>query len=109
MQFKEIIDDIKGVGFNLVRAEDPYYFEAVILKDKLSLLAERLERLFGKPVFPSNKKPAVYVDIEKAVEDFGGVRLGQTLYFLEEKSCCYFAMFWPWSDDRSITVKIGRK
>jgi hypothetical protein len=107
MQFEEIMNEIKGIEFDAVRVEDQYYFEAVILKDNLPELTGRLEKLFGKKLFPSDKK--LTPDAEKTVAAFGGVRGDQTLYFLKEKDYSYFAMFWPWSDDCNITVKLGRK
>ena len=107
MQFEEIMNEIKGIEFDAVRARDQYYFEAVILKDNLPALTERLKKLLGEQVFPSGKKLAP--DVEKVVEDFGGITPGQTLYFLKENDCSYFAMLWPWSDESHVTLKLGRK
>ncbi len=107
MKFEEIMDGIKGIEFDAVRVKNQYYFEAIILRDKLPVLTERLEKLFGKRLFPSdNRLPP---DAEKVAGAFGGVMGEQTLYFLKENDYSYFAMLWPWSDDCHTTVKLGRK
>jgi len=107
MRFKEIMDEVKGVEFNVVRVEGPYYFEAVILRDGLPALAGKLKKFFGDQAYSSDKR--FTPDEESAVEGFGGIREGQTLYFLKEKGHFYFAMLWPWSDEYHITVKLGWK
>ena len=107
MQFEEIMNEIKDIAFDAVRAKGQYYFEAVILKDNLPALTEKLEKLFGKQLFPSDKKLAP--DAEKTVEAFGGITAEQTLYFLKENDYSYFAMLWPWSDESHTTIKLGRK
>jgi len=43
------------------------------------------------------------------IEEFGGIRPGQTLYFWNEGKDAVFAMLWPWQDGYHTTVKIGRK
>lgn len=107
MKFEEIMDEVKSIEFDTVRVKDRYYFEAVILRDKLPMLTERLEKLLGKQLCPPRRKLAP--DVEKVVGAFGGVMGDQTLYFLKGKDYSYFAMLWPWSDDCHITVKLGRK
>ncbi|OGX28526.1 MAG: hypothetical protein A2879_03635 [Omnitrophica WOR_2 bacterium RIFCSPHIGHO2_01_FULL_49_10] len=107
MKFEEIMDRIKGIEFDAIRVKSQYYFEAIILRDKLPVLAERLEKLFGKQLCPPEKK--LPPDAEKVAGAFGGVMGDQTLYFLKENEYSYFAMLWPWSDDCHITVKLGRK
>ena len=56
MKFEEIMDRIKGIEFDAIRVKSQYYFEAIILRDKLPVLAERLEKLFGKQLCPPEKK-----------------------------------------------------
>ena len=107
MKFEEIMDGIKGIEFDPVRVKDQYYFEAIILRDKLPALTEKLEKLFGKQLVTSDNKLAP--DAEKVAMAFGGVMGDQTFYFLKENEYSYFAMLWPWSDDCHITVKVGRK
>ncbi|MFA5149002.1 MAG: hypothetical protein WC491_07770 [Candidatus Omnitrophota bacterium] len=107
MTFKDLMEEIKGIEFDTVRVDSYYYFEAVVLRDKLPSLKERLDKVFGEQVYPSKKKLAA--DIQQAIEDFGGIRDDQVLYFIKEKDYSYFAMLWPWTDEYHITVKVGRK
>lgn len=105
MEFKQIIQEIKAVKFNVIRVESDDYLEAVILRDQLSLLIEKLEKTFGKPVLSSSA--GLPKEIEDIIGDFGGTREDQTLYFMKDKKYSYFAMLWPWSDEYHITIKVG--
>jgi len=106
MKFEELMDEVKAMEFDTVRVDGNHYFEAVILRDKVPALNEKLEGFFGKQLCPPERK--LDPDPEKVSSDHGGVMGGQTLYFLKEKDYFYFAMLWPWSDEYHITVKIGR-
>ena len=107
MEFRDLMDEIKGVEFDIVRVESYYYFEAVILREKLPKLVEKLRKIFGEPLVPSAKElPA---NVKEAVGDFGGIRDDQTLYFRKDEGYSFFAMLWPWSDEYHITVKMGRR
>lgn len=107
MQFEEIMNEIKDIAFDTVRIKKEYYFEAVILKENLPALTEKLKKLFGEQLYSSGKK--LPPDAEKAVADFGGIMPGQSLYFLKEGDSSYFAMLWPWADELHITLKLGWK
>jgi hypothetical protein len=56
MTFKDLMEDIKGIEFDTIRVDSYYYFEAVILRDKLPALAEKLDKVFGEKICPSKKK-----------------------------------------------------
>ncbi|MDD5270486.1 MAG: hypothetical protein PHE80_04770 [Candidatus Omnitrophica bacterium] len=107
MTFKELMEEVRAVDFDTVRVDSYYYFEAVVLRDKVPLLKEKLGKVFGEPVCPAKKK--LGADIQQAIEDFGGIRDDQVLYFLKDKEFSYFAMLWPWTDEYHTTVKVGRK
>jgi hypothetical protein len=107
MTFKDLMEELKGIDFDAIRVDSYNYFEAVILRDRIPLLKEKLDKVFGEPVCPSEKK--VSADIQQEIEDFGGIRDDQTLYFIKEKEYSFFAMLWPCTDEYHITVKIGRK
>jgi hypothetical protein len=47
--------------------------------------------------------------VQQAIEDFGGIRDDQVLYFKKDNEYSFFAMLWPWTDEYHITVKIGRR
>lgn len=103
MQFEELKKEIRDFGIKTVRTDENNYFEAVVTKDRLGELSQKLESEFGRPVWPSPDKLS-----DKAfeiVENFGGIREGQTLYFFQEKGFYIFAMLWPWSDGVNITLK----
>lgn len=106
MKFEELMNEIQGMEFDTVRVKGQYYFEAVILRDKLPALEEKLVGFFGKQLRPPEVKLAP--DAEKVSGEHGGVMGSQSLYFSREKGYYYFAMLWPWSDEYHITVKIGR-
>lgn len=106
MEFIEIKADMKNLDFDMTRNDSDDYFEAVIKKSNLAKLVEVLEKKFGLPAWPSRNK--LSKDIEMIVKKFGGLRNGQTLYFLMKEGRSLFAMLWPWQDNERVTVKIGR-
>ncbi|PIP20864.1 MAG: hypothetical protein COX40_02455 [Candidatus Omnitrophica bacterium CG23_combo_of_CG06-09_8_20_14_all_40_11] len=107
MQFNEIRKELEGLVFDMLRIDSDNYFEAVIEKNELAKLTARLERLFGSTVWPSDKR--LSLQVQEMIEEFGGIRPGQTLYFWNEGKDAVFAMLWPWQDGYHTTVKIGRK
>jgi hypothetical protein len=107
MQFKQLKKEIKAVTFESIRAESEEYFEAVVIKDHAQELAQKLESLFGPAVWPSKEK--LSSKIQEAIDQFGGIMKGQTLYFLSDQECALFAMLWPWQDGQHITLKTGQK
>lgn len=107
MDFKQLIEEIKEIEFETVRVDDRYYFEAVISRDKVPSLTEKLTKAFGEPICPPEKE--VPAEIQKQIEDLGGIRDDQVLYFLKEGGHVFFAMLWPWSNEYHITVEIGRR
>lgn len=107
MDFIQLKTQIKNVVFETVRADYEDYFEAVITKEKLDELNLSLERGLGAPAWPSKNRLASQV--QKAVEEFGGVRAGQTLYWGDQEKFSLFAMLWPWQDAVHITLKMVMK
>jgi len=107
MDFIQLKTQIKNVAFESVRADYEDYFEAVITKEKLDELNLSLERELGVPAWPSKNKLASQV--QKAIEEFGGIRAGQTLYWGNQEKISLFAMLWPWQDAEHITLKMVMK
>jgi hypothetical protein len=107
MQFDEIRKELEGVVFDNLRIDDHNYFEAVIVKNELAKLTASLQRLFGSPVQPSDKR--LSLQIQEMIKEFGGIRPDQSLYFWNEGKDAIFAMLWPWQDGLRITVKIIQK
>jgi hypothetical protein len=107
MVFNKIKDGVRALGFEVLRADNDGYFEAVFIKDGLAKLNERLKQFLGEPVFPSEDK--LTLQIEEAIKGFGGIQQGQTLFFQIEGANFTFAMLWPWSDGLHTTIKLIHK
>ena len=107
MQFEKFKEQVKTVDFESVRVDAEDYFEAVINGSRMKALTSCLEKLLGKPALPSdNPLPDPAKDI---ITEFGGIRQGQTFYFLQEDENSIFVMLWPWSDGEHTTLKSGQK
>lgn len=107
-QFESIKKEIKACNFDELRTDCDNYFEAVIVRDELSRLTGTLNNFFGLPVFPSKNRLSNLAS--RAVNSFGGIQPGQTLYSAQaEKSGQIYAMLWPWQDGMHTTVKIFQK
>lgn len=107
MEFNQIREEVKKFGFELLRSDTKDYFEAVIIKEELVRLQERLKKFFGEPAWPA--KDELSSEIQKKINSFGGIMSGQTLYCKNEGRDSIFAMLWPWQDGERTTVKIIRK
>lgn len=106
MEFHKIKTEVKKILLETTRIDNENYFEAVIGHARLERMVRVLESIFGAPAWPSGKK--LSKDTEKLIKIAGGLRKGQTLYFLNEEGCSAFAMLWPWQDGERITVKISK-
>jgi len=104
MEFHRIKDEVKALGFEVLRADNSDYFEAVFSKEGIMKLNESLKNTLGEPVWPSSDK--LTLQIQEAINGFGGIHQGQTLYFRNEGAHVIFAMLWPWGDGEHTTIKI---
>lgn len=107
MVFDELKQKLVTFQYSEKRADSGQYFEGVIESAQRQNLCDCLEEFLGKPVWPSNDDPPDHV--EKAIKDFGGLWENQMLYFSGDSTRAVFAMLWPWSDGKHITVKVGLK
>ncbi|MDP3731963.1 MAG: hypothetical protein Q8R31_02885 [Candidatus Omnitrophota bacterium] len=107
MQFNVVRKEVEGVVFDKLRVDSDNHFEAVIVKNELANLTVTLQRLFGSPAWPSQKR--LLPRIQKIIKSFGGIRPGQALYFWSQGKDTIFAMLWPWEDGYHTTVKIIRE
>ena len=107
MQFSEIKEEVKSVDFEATRTDCDNYFEAVVVKNELAKLGERLSKFFGEPAWPSKNR--LSYQMQEAVKAFGGIMPGQTLYFKNQGNEEIFAMLWPWQDGVRTTIKIIQK
>ena len=104
IQFNKDMAEIQNMDFQTVRMNSNNYFEAVLLKNKLSDLTKNLEKIFGAPKLPSEKE--LSAQMQEIINGFGSVRGNQSLYFLKEEEYYVFAMLWPWQDGEHITLRI---
>lgn len=107
MEFDELREALKGVVFDSKRVDCDNFFEAVVVHEEMQKLVERLRRFLGEPVWPSKNR--LSFDMEKRVEEAGGLMPGQTLYYTGSGENTVFAMLWPWQDGKHTTVKIIKK
>ena len=105
IEFSQLKKEAGDIGLEIVRIDTDDYFEAVIVKNKLTELIQRLEKIFGAPRWPSEKN--LSRQIIGVIQKFGGIRDGQILYFGQTETCFIFAMLWPWMDGAHVTLKIG--
>lgn len=104
MEFERIRNDLKEISFTTLRLDCDNNFEAVIVRQELEKLKERLEKFFGQPIWPSKERLPFHV--ERVINDFGGIMPGQTLYYWSRQQDIIFAMLWPWHDGLHTTVKV---
>lgn len=107
MEFCEIRDEVKKMSIEALRSDKADYFEAVIIKEELFKLTERLKSFFGEPA--SDSKSGLPAEVQDKINSFGGINPGQTLYFRNEGADSIFAMLWPWQDGKRTTLKIIHK
>jgi len=107
VDFSDLKAQVKDIGCTELRLDDPGYFEAVVVKDKLYALTSKLEGFFGPPARPAEEN--LPEKIKMWVKMFGGIITGQTLYFQEGQEGAVLAMLWPWQDGQHITVKIIKR
>lgn len=106
MQFDKFKAEIKSLEIDTVRSDTENYLEAVVKKTSLDELLRILENNFGPAAWPSREK--LPKETQKIADGFGGLRKGQTLYFLKGEGHSIFAMLWPWQDNEHITIKAGK-
>lgn len=104
MEFNRIKNDVRGIPFDTLRVDCDNLFEAVVAKDEVAKLTERLEGFFGPPAWPSKEK--LTFQVRQLIDGYGGIMPGQTLYLRNEGSFSVMAMLWPWQDGIRTTVKI---
>ncbi len=106
MEFDNIKADVKKLAIETTRMDNGEYFEAVIGRACLEGMVRALEGIFGAPVWPSDNK--LSKDTQALIKSVGGLRKGQTLYFLSKEGSSVFAMLWPWQDGERITIKMSK-
>ncbi len=81
------------------------YSELVFFNKDLKKWDRALTGILGPPMKSKWKKPDENLTV--ITRGFGGIRVGQTLYFKEFEDCKVLAMFWPWKDKTHTTLKLS--
>lgn len=103
-----VLQEILQKGHGLPVCEERHstddYDERVIYKDDLSRWSSILTQVLGTAVKPAGMAPTQ--EHLSVTENYGGTQQNQTLYWKKFKDVSVVAMFWPWGDNRHITLKM---
>jgi hypothetical protein len=84
------------------------YLEAVVDKNELESLQMILTKHLGPPAKGPGEKANLPREIQGLVEDLGGLRIEQSLFYKRVGDTVFFAVLWPWqSNPKKITLKWG--
>lgn len=104
MDFSELKKQVQGISFGEIRVDADNCFEAVTTTKDMGTLTSLIEQFLGPPVFPS--LTPLSSAMQTAIQNYGGISNGQTLYYLCQGNSAVFAMFWPWGDKFHVTLKL---
>ena len=105
-----LIEEIKATLNMEIRpdSQESEYLEAVINKKDLELLHSLLKKHLGPAAKESGKETNLPEEIEKRVDELGGLRKEQSFYYRQEGHKVTYAALWPWeSNPDKITLKCG--
>jgi len=80
------------------------YAQLVFPHEKWQIWLDALAEILGEPVKTADQP--VTSEIIDLTKDFGEIFDHQTLFYREIDHHRIMAMFWPWSNNESITLKI---
>jgi hypothetical protein len=84
------------------------YLEAVVDKKDLESLHSLLKKHLGPPAKQSGKEASLPKEIQKMVDNLGGLRNEQSFYYRQDGKKVIYAALWPWeSNPDKITLKCG--
>lgn len=106
MNLKEIIDKCSMLNVHEVRHITDKYVELVFYNRTLDEWNKIFSDIFGLPKKPAGAKPSK--DDLDLTEDYGGIRVNQTLFRKEFNGFTVMAMYWPWQDNVYTTLKMAR-
>jgi branched-subunit amino acid aminotransferase/4-amino-4-deoxychorismate lyase len=107
VDFRDIRKELDSIIFETLRVDTDTYFEAVIVREHLQSLAQRLAARLGAPLLPPEDR--LPQTVQKIIKEYGGIREGQTLYCLSNGGATIVAMLWPWQDGSHTTLKMLQK
>ncbi|MBW1910723.1 MAG: hypothetical protein JRJ11_14485 [Deltaproteobacteria bacterium] len=103
MNYNEFLERIKELDFEELREDQPEYMEFVIATNHLNRLSSILESYYGAAYASPEEQPSKQA--QKYADPNGGIRKGQTLYYLKSGEVFHCALLWPWGDRKSTTIK----
>ncbi len=105
MTLDDILQDARHLSVFERRSLGSEFCELVVFSKDLDSWAAILAHFLGAPVKPAGREPS-----EKnlaVTEKTGGIRFNQTLFEKKFNGKTVIAKFWPWSDDRYVTLKMA--
>ena len=105
MGLKAIFDQCQKLKFCEQRYNSEDYKEIVFFSVDLPKWQQIFESRFGPAQKPAGKEPDA--DQVSLTENFGGIYRHQTLFTGKENTCQVMVMFWPWEDQKHITLKMA--
>ena len=104
MTFPALLKEVKKLKFTELRTDAEKELEFVVKVSQLPVVSSTLENFFGPALKPTGQAPSK--EVETLSAPYGGVWDNQTLYYFKDGNASFFAMYWPWGDKTSVTVKI---
>ena len=105
MKLRDITDCCVHLDVHEKRFDRDDFFELVFFQKDVSEWQRILSAFLGNPVKPSGKVPTEK-DL-KITQDTGGIRQDQTLFEKSFENGVVIAKFWPWKDNRLITLRMA--
>ncbi len=105
LQLKEITDCFSGLKIVEKRCLSNDFVELVFHRRDLDEWHRILNAFLGLPTKPQGTEPTPK-DLE-ITSTTGGIRMNQTLFEQEFANGIVIAKFWPWEDQRHITLRMA--
>ena len=105
MKLVDITDCCVHLDVHEKRCDREDLFELVFFQKDLAEWGRILSAFLGAPIKPSGKAPTPE-DLE-ITEGTGSIRIEQTLFEKTFENSVIIAKFWPWKDDRLITLRMA--
>ncbi len=104
MNYNELLEQLRSLEIKEMREDQPEHMEFVITASRLDSLSSILKGFYGPASASPEEQPSN--EAKKHAGPYGGIRKGQTLYYLNSGEVSHCALLWPWGDGQSITIKL---
>jgi hypothetical protein len=105
MQLKQIIDECAHLPIAEIRSVTDEFVNLVFYNENREAWHQQLSAILGAPRKPKGRQPTAE-DLEITAKT-GSIRTEQTLFEKEYEQGTVIAKFWPWQDDRHITLRMA--